>query len=419
MTPDPEHPLPSRVLRPILVRAPADWMTGSVIRPYATSSYEVRINKNKCVWHMGIAMGANYPSPPLSWFDWKVFFAVLRLLAPASKGSLSYSHICEALDIAICGTATKNIKDALLKLRNYWVRLERPDGSQLVFSLLLQTVFSQTARQARLAVVEVRNELIELVMSTKEGRSLRFDQMRKLKSYAAGALYLCLPARAYYYEDRDKSAFVPFPVVAGLLGAPEKKDWMVKKLLTQHVTEAGSKEAGSVLQQIDGLAMKGGVFRVEVTEKGLICWCQREEHAGETGGKLLKAFERGGGKREHFTNAMDNPKLVGASESDLVRLAAIGIPRRMQPFIDKAKRFLDSFSPDCFLGVLTEVEKQFHEHGSRIRKPEAVIATIFCDLVEAAPTLTKHSIISGWWVAIITERLRLARHAGAIAKKTA
>lgn len=383
---------------PMLVRTPAEWMTSCVIHQFGGGQYAVTTAQG-VKWEMGVVMEEDpVPAPLLSWHDWRVFFSVL-LLHQRGKSEINFSTICEILGHTVTSSAVRRIRGSVLRLHRYWVRRTDTNGGIYEFTLLARLSLITTKTQRRLGQVSIDDKLTELL--SFKSRCLRFDEMTKLQSGLAGALYSFLPARAFHYEAIGDAARVPFNLLADYLGDSTLSPGQLRKLLTQN--------KNSVLSQIDGLAMDNGHFRVALSDdKGsLLCWRERGENKSvSSDSKLMAAYVRGGGTEVDFRLFVAKKKSM--EEVHRARIANLGVESRFTRFLEMAYCLLAPMG-DTFEEIIRFCEKEFPK--SEIRSPGKVLATMICDTVEASSKAIQTRPF--WWQKAALTRLENARASGA------
>jgi hypothetical protein len=222
---------------------------------------------------MGIPVGET-PSPTLSWFVWRIFFAILTFIDQSLTAMIGYREICRRMQIEPSGQTATMIRLGLRRLHDYWVRLDRPQ-EVIEFSLLKSVSFKKKKRADAADVnwtfeVSLRQEFYDLITGDSS-RRMRFDLICNIRSAVVAGLYMFLPAWAYNSKSETSPVVVAFSTIAAFLNKPTAPNSIIQKILSQHSRATGG--AGSVVEQLDGRAMKGGIMRCVLKNSALHCWC--------------------------------------------------------------------------------------------------------------------------------------------------
>ena len=375
-----------------LVKVPGDMMSHYIIQPDRPGPYEVGM-RDGTTWLMGCANGI---AQNLSWFDYKVFFALIRLLQAPDGRRLSLRHILSLLKIAPHGEAAKKVKTSIERLRHYDVEIRQANGDGILFPLIHAVVKTRggqaddTRRMISLGQLWISSEILEVINNNP--RLLDLDVIAGIQSGIAGALFLVLPARAYHCSSRQNAAKIRLSTLLQHLGRESSPLWRFRQVLTRRGKD-------SVLSQLDGLSMSRGEFRIELDEDDMLhCWMDFPKNPKKWG-LAWKAFQAGGGRIGTFLNAMS--KCSRLTDEEWAKIKGAGVADTRRSFLDNVKRLLDSFSPNAFWQIF-EHERAYLTSGIA-RSPGAVLVSVFCDVVRAAPSaFSPHN--SMWWLPAASAR---------------
>lgn len=379
-----------------LIKVPGDMLGQYIIQPDRPGRYEVEM-RDGTTWLMGCANGI---VQNLSWFDWKVFFALIRLLQEPDGRRVSLRHILRSLRITAQGEAAKKVKSAIERLRHYDVEIRHTNGEGILFPLIHAVVKTRggqadaSRRMISLGHLWISSEIIEVI--NKNPRLLDLDVIAGIKNGIAGALFLVLPARAYHFSSRENAAKIRLSTLLQHLGRETTPLWRFRQVLTRRGKH-------SVLSQLNGLSMSRGEFRIELDEDDMLhCWMDSPKDPKKWG-LAWKAFQAGGGRIDTFLNAMSKcPKLT---PDEWAKIKSAGVADTRRSFLDNVKRLLDSFSPNAFWQIF-EHERAYLTSGIA-RSPGAVLVSVFCDVVRAAPSaFSPHN--SMWWLPAASTRRKTA-----------
>ena len=396
----PNAPSPAK---PVFAGLPRDWLVTCIVRPWATANYDVSIKKRDTVWKMGVSIGGK-ASPVLDWQSWRTFFAILTFLKEKNSARIGYRELCKRMNVAVSGQMMESIRLELRRLHDYWIKRERKFDI-LEFSLLEKVSYEKKPLQNEDQInwfFEVSIfEDFRLLITGSESQQLRFDQLCGIRSSTVGGLYLFLPSRAYHYKNPESPLTISLKTMSKFLDKEGASTSIIYKLLNQHSQKTGG--YGSVVDQLDGRLMKGGIFRCILKQNGLTCWCEVKQTA-PSGGLLRNVFLAGGGKEEHYIDAFASayPEMRDAQWEKISRL---GVDSSYRRFCSMACRLLSSFSPLSFDGIIAVAEERFCKIA--IRNPGKVFSTMLLDAVETAPGLK--SLQGKWWDGAVSARLNNAR----------
>ena len=380
-----------RPLIPASLPIPTDWTLSPVVRQCREVPYSVLSNKSQCLWTMGVAANPSQKSPTLEWFDWRVFIAVHAILLRNDSGDAdaSFREIAAMMGSATCGKSLAMIRDALFRLRDFWVHMQRPDGSGLKFPLVefwIATQMTSAGEREALTKIRMHRDFVDLV--TNESAPIRYDELRRIRSAITATLYLFLPARVWHWKGRASARVVGFGALAEALGLQHQASRM-RKLLTQNAATTPGCKNGSVVQQLDGMLLRSGIMRCEMAEDGLRLWW---EIRIPTTGCLHDAFLRGGGDEATWSNLFSSRAQM-MTEAQWADVRKLGVTDHFQSALHSCAKVLNAFSPAAFAGVISLAAKTFPK--AEIRNPGKALYTMLVDVVEAAP---KRKNFSGtWW----------------------
>ena len=388
----------------IFASLPRDWLVTCIIRTWASAEYSVNIEKRKTTWKMGVPI-AGKPSPSLKWQTWRVFFAILTFLTDTNTTVIGYRELCRRMNLEVSGQMLDSIRTDLRLLHDYWIKRET-NNNVLVFSLLEKVSFSKPSKSNKSNAywnfeVSIADEFRRLI-SGNEGRQLRFDQLCGIRSEIVGCLYLFLPSWAYHYKTQTTPLIITLKTIGKLLDKQNAATSVIYKTLNQHSAINGG--LGSVVEQLNGKTMKGGLFRCDLKTDALHCWCEAKQTA-PAGGLLRKVFVGAGGKELHYDEAFSSAYYLEMSEEQWGRLQCIGIHPCYRRFYSMSCKLLCSFSQFSFEGIITIAEERFKK--MKLINPGKVFITMLLDAVESAPRLK--SLSGKWWEAPVSARLTNSR----------
>ena len=180
------------------------------------------------------------------------------------------------------------------------------------------------------------------------------------------------------------------------LGRDQTPVWRFRQVLTRRGKD-------SILSQLNGLQMSRGTFRIEIDDNDMLRYWMDNSQNPQEWGLAFKAFQAGGGRPDIFARAMSRFPRLTAEEWETIKGA--GVEDINRSFLDNSKRLLDSFSPATFWQVY-HYERSYLVSGVA-RSPGAVLVSVFCDIIRAAPTaFSPHN--SMWWLPAASTRRKTA-----------
>ena len=370
---------------------PKDWSLSPIVRPCEVVPYSVLSNSSQCQWTMGVSMNPLHSSPALTWWDWRVYFSVLVILLQNSTNDeqISFRQIAHVMGSPNCGKTLCAIRRSLFQLRDFWVGLQRPDGSGVKFPLIefwMRTRKTGNAEREVLTKIRMHQDFVDLLAT--ESANIRYDQLRAIRSGITASLYLFLPARVSHWKGKASAKVVGFRSLSSALGLDATPSVM-KKLLTQNALVTPLPKKGSVVQQLNGLQMRSGTIRCEIVEAGLLLWWEMRI---PTSGVLHDAFIRGGGDERTWKSLfLSSAQMM--TEKEWGQVQKLGVTVHFQSALHSCAKVLKTFSPPAFSGVISLATTIFPK--AQIRNPGKTLFTMLVDVVEDAP---KRKVLTGdWW----------------------
>ena len=398
---------------PLYFAIPRDWAVTCVVRPWSIGEYIVEVEKRKTTWHMGVKLSFGEASPRLTWRSWRVFFAVMTLIGNSTSASTSCCEICKRLNISKCGEGIRRLRDDLLRFTKYFVRAEGPAGTYQ-FPLLESCGFHENDMGNGTSnwgvAVSISPEFRAILDDPQTARKLRFDFLRDIHSPTAGAILLFLPSWvAAQARANDAPAKLKFATLAKFLRTGNENPrppGQIRKLLTQNSREKRirKKDAapctppegfrgikGSVIEQMDGARMVGGLFRCAIDGEEISCW--KEETKGPANARLLEVFLSGGGVREQYDRFMSAQCPLPPETWERIR--ALGVPPSYRRFCEMAYRLLGGISLECFSGIIDKATSRFPKMA--VMKAGSLFATMVLNVAFVAPRRNLRD--NNWWKA--------------------
>ena len=390
---------------PLYFAIPRDWAVMCIVRPWARAEYVVEVEKRKTTWHMGVKPSPAEASPQLTWRSWRVFFAVMTLIGNSTSVTTSCCEICERLNISKSGQCFRGLRDDLLRLTKYFVRTEGPGGT-CQFPLFESCDFHEKDMNDGTSnwgvAVSIGPDFRAILNVPQTVRKLRFDFLRDIHSPTAGAILLFLPSWvAAQARTTDAPAKLQFTTLAKFLRTGDEKarpHGQIRKLLTQNSREKRSRKTegareikGSVIEQMNGARMLGGLFRCVIDGEEISCW--KEETKGPAGARLLEVFLSGGGSREQYDRLMNAQSPLPLEMWE--RILALGVPPSYRRFSEMAYRLLGGISLECFNGIIDKATSRFRKMA--VMKAGSLFATMVLNVAFVAPKRNRRD--NNWWKA--------------------
>ena len=303
----------------------------------------------------------------------------------------SLNEFCRRYANSNGGRYSRDARKLLSDLTKCWFRITYPDGKELSYRILERVVVERNfprRKDSKLAKSKQMELWLDEVQFSKEFHQfltkvaalarIRIDVLNSITSPLAQAIYTYIPSRAIHATKET-----PFKITATNLLQQVGENVPSYKSKRKEKFHKPNKDRKTVIQQLDGLELINGKFRVSIEETGdktdynLLFWA---EDVTETttplpkpGGqsKLLDAYLASGrGDKKQFDRLMKSKKPLHSYHEDLLEQSGINY----RDSTDFLMMVLTIIGPRHFQTILAELKGDILQPGSSgIKDPRGVL----------------------------------------------
>jgi hypothetical protein len=368
-----------------LVAAPSDFFLGPMFA--ATKQTEGRdLTVRGRRYQIGgfHPMRPDFHPPALDVRHARAIFALLSFRDPFDNTRLirfSFNEFCRRYARANGGRYAREIKGIVADLTDSYIRVtDLATDIDHEYRLIEHLDFEKRPprRKDAMAASSRQRELwfngctlspefFRLLETINELHHLKLDVFTSIRSPLAQAIYLYIPSRAYHHNEQEPFEITVTTLLEQVAYPNPKQKCRRWKIFTQR-----SKTGTSVIQQIDGIETRTGIFRVRMVETKdgsdlkLLAWMERatdEQKVFSGNSKLVARWLGSGRTKAELQQRLANVQSLSDYELDLLEKAAIQVGGN-ERFFRLAKAMLP---PAQFIELLAEAKGNKLE-GRKARK---------------------------------------------------
>ncbi|HYG35612.1 MAG TPA: RepB family plasmid replication initiator protein, partial [Clostridia bacterium] len=279
--------------RAVFVAAPKDYFLGPVFAATPqTGAREVTVGNHRYVIGGFHPMGGDTPPPPaLDVRHARAIFALLSFRKEFDRTRLirfSFNELCMRYAQSNGGRYAREIKKIVRDLMDSYIRITDTETNISHEFRLIERIDIEKRPPRRcdskLAMsgqqemwfngCELSPEFAGLLSDFRELRMLNLDVFTSISSPLAQAIYLYIPSRAWHHNEHK-----PFEI--NLTNLLQQVSAKIPKHKSKR-RELFTQNKNSIMQQLDGLETRAGIFRVRLAESAdksdwkLQAWVERD-----------------------------------------------------------------------------------------------------------------------------------------------